>query len=133
VKFFFDNNLSPHLAASIHALASAEGDEVHHLRDIFAPATPDEEWIRQLAKEGGWIVVCGDLNIVRTRAQLPVWRGAGLVGFFLKKGWMNIGPWDQAWRLVKWWPTMVKQARIAAPGSTYGLAVNPAGKVETFP
>jgi hypothetical protein len=132
LKFFFDNQLSPHLAASIHALASVDGDVVIHLKSKFRQDTPDIEWIASLAKEGGWIVVCGDLNIIRTRAERPVWKAAGLIGFFLKKGWMNQTPWDQAWRLVKWWPTIVAQAKIAAPGSTYGVQLNPTGKLETL-
>lgn len=132
MKFLFDNQLSPHLAESIHALAHIDGNDVVHLRSKFAPNTPDVEWLRVLGEEGGWIIVCGDLNIIRTRAERVVWRSVGLVGFFLKKGWMNLTPWDQAWRLVKWWPTLVAQARIAAPGSTYGVQVNPTGKLETL-
>jgi len=131
VRFFFDNQLSPRLAQAISALTSADGHEVVHLRDRFAADVKDEVWIPALGTEGGWILVCGDLNIVRTRAQLPVWRVSGLIGFFLKKGWMNIDPWEQAWRLVKWWPTVVEQARIAAPGATYGLSIQPTGRIET--
>jgi len=132
LRFFFDNQLSPHLAASINALARPEGNEVVHLRSKFAANTPDVEWIDALSKEGGWILICGDLDITRTKAERTIWRAAGLIGFFLKKGWMNQGPWDQAWRLVKWWPSIVMQARIAAPGSTYLVAVNPSGKFETL-
>jgi hypothetical protein len=132
VKFFFDNQLSPRLAMAIGALTSADGHEVVHLRDKFDPSEKDEIWIPALASEGGWILICGDLNIVRTKAQRPIWRAARMVGFFLKPGWLNQGPWDQAWRLVRWWPVIVKQAAIAAAGSTYGLGVNPSGKVETL-
>jgi hypothetical protein len=132
VKFFFDNQLSPRLAQAIGALSAAEGHEVVHLRDRFASSERDEVWIPALAAEGQWILVCGDLNIVRTKAQRPIWRASRLVGFFLKPGWMNQGPWEQAWRLVRWWPVVVRQAALAAPGSTYGLAVNPSSKVETL-
>ena len=132
MKFLFDNQLSPHLTEAIHALARVDGDEVVHLRQKFSASAPDVEWIRTLGEEGGWIVVSGDLDIIRTRAERVVWRGAGLIGFFLKKGWINLPPWEQAWRLVKWWPTLVAQARIAAPGSTYGVQVNPTGRLETL-
>lgn len=132
MKFFFDNQLSPHLARAIGALADADGDEVAHLRERFSPDTKDVVWIPALAHEQGWIVITADLNIVRTRAERPVWKSSGLVGFFLKKGWMSLTPWDQAWRLVKWWPVIVEQARLAAPGSTYAVQVNPTGKLETL-
>src|ERR1700722_13024715 len=104
LKFLFDNQLSPHLANSIHALACQEGHEVTHLRCKFPVNTPDIEWLQALGKEGGWILICGDLDIIRTRAERPIWRSVGLIGFFLKKGWINLKPWDQAWRLVRWWP-----------------------------
>jgi hypothetical protein len=132
LRFILDNQLSPHLADALHALASADGDEVVHLRSRFAQDTPDADWLKSLGDEGGWILVCGDLNITRARAERVVWKSVGLVGFFLKKGWMNLTPWDQAWRLVKWWPTIVAQARIAAPGNTYGVGVNATGKLETL-
>ena len=67
-----------------------------------------------------------------TRAEKAVWKNAGLVGFFLKKGWMNLGPWEQAWRLIKWWPTIQTQASLAAAGSTYLVPVNVTGKFETL-
>lgn len=132
MRFFFDNQLSPHLAASINALAAPEGHEVIHLRTKFPQNITDVEWIPALAKEGGWIVICGDLNIIRTRAEKPVWKASGLTGFFLKKGWINLTPWEQAWRLVKIWPQIVKQAELASPGSTYGVDVNAKGKFDTL-
>jgi len=129
MRFFFDNNLSPYLAESINALARQDGDEVTHMRTKFPQDTPDVEWIKKLASEGNWIVVSGDLDIVRTRAEKPVWQAAGLVGFFLMKGWMTLTPWDQAWRLVRWWPVIVTQGKIAGRGSTFRVAVNFNGKL----
>jgi hypothetical protein len=132
LKFFFDNQLSPHLASAINALAKGDGHSALHLRDKFPADTPDIDWIRKLSEEGDWVLICGDLDITRTKAERSVWKSAGLVGFFLKHGWMQQKPWDQAWRLVKWWPSIVTQAQIAAPGSTYLVQVNPTGKFETL-
>lgn len=132
MKFIFDNQLSPYLADAVHCLAEPDGDLVVHLRRKFPQDTDDIDWIVSLSKEGGWIVISGDLDIIRTRAEKPVWKSAGLIGFFLKKGWINIDPWDQAWRIIKWWPTIIAQARIAAPGSTFGVQLSPTGKLETI-
>ena len=133
MRFFFDNQLSPHLAKSIHALTAADGGHVVvHCREKYRPSTSDSDWIQALAAERDWIIVSGDLNIIRTRAERPIWRGSGLIGFFLKKGWMNQTPWEQAWRLVRWWPDIVKQAQIAAPGATYAVQLAWTGKFETL-
>lgn len=130
MRFFFDNQLSPHLARAIRALAQPDGQEIWHLRDKFPPSTKDLEWIGVLAQEGEWIIISGDLDIIRTRAERPIWKSAGLTGFFLKKGWMALDPWEQGWRLVKWWPTIVKFAGTAPPGSTFAVPINPNGRLE---
>jgi hypothetical protein len=74
--------------------------------------------------------VSGDLDIIRTRAERPVWRSAGLTGFFLKKGWINIDEWEQASKLMQWWPVIITAARIAKPGSTFGVPVKFSGRLE---
>ena len=38
-----------------------------------------------------------------------------LLAFFLAKGWTNQSLWDQAWRFVKWWPSIVEQSRRIRP------------------
>lgn len=132
MRFLFDNQLAPHLAEAVHALTKVDGHEAIHLRKKFPPNTKDIDWITTLGAEGGWIVICGDLDIIRTRAERPIWKAAGLVGFFLRKGWMHQTPWEQAWRLIRWWPTIVKQAEIATPGNAYGVQVNFTGKLEVL-
>jgi hypothetical protein len=57
LRFFFDNQLSPHLATAVGALAKVDGHEVTHLREKFAPNTTDVEWINALSSEGNWIVI----------------------------------------------------------------------------
>jgi hypothetical protein len=132
VKFFFDNNLSPHLARALHELIHPDGHEVVHLRAKFAPNTPDTIWIAQLAQEAEWVIVSGDMRIHKHSAEKAVWKSAKLMGFFLAKGWMNITPMDQAWRLIKWWPDVIKQVDIGAPGATYSLGLNPLKKIDTI-
>jgi len=122
VKFFFDNQLPPALANAIAALSPDE-DEVAHLRTKFAPNTPDTEWIPALANEGDWVVISGDLNIIRTRAEKGIWKEAKLTGFYLKAGWIEIPRWEQASKLVKLWPRIMKQATMVAPGTTFLVPV----------
>jgi hypothetical protein len=114
----------------VNCLAQPQGHEVVHLRRKFAPNTKDVDWIPALSQEGNWIVVSGDLDIIRTRAERPVWRSAGLTGFFLKKGWINIDEWEQASKLMQWWPVIITAARIAKPGSTFGVPVKFSGRLE---
>jgi predicted nuclease of predicted toxin-antitoxin system len=89
VKFFFDNNLPPKLAKSLHLLVEPD-HEVVHLKDRFSADAPDEEWITALAKQKDWIIVSGDLRIRRNPHVMEAWKSAGHTVFFLKPGWINL-------------------------------------------
>jgi hypothetical protein len=129
LRFFFDNCLSPKLARAIAIIADTE---IKHLREKFDADTADEVWIPALAQEGNWIVVTADTSITRGRTQRQVWQQSRLIGFYLAGSFPMLDVWEQAWRLVKWWPVILKQASLAAPGSTYLLALEPRGKIKTL-
>lgn len=130
MKFFFDNNLAPHLARAMHELVQVNGHSVVHLCDKFERSATDATWINALASERDWIVISADLGIVRSKVERPIWKKAGLIGFFLKKGWLAHGPLDQAWRLIRRWPDIVTFASRSAPGSTYRVPIQQHAKME---
>jgi hypothetical protein len=37
---------------------------------------------------------------------------------------MNQGIWDQAWRLVRWWPAIVDMSGRVSPGAAFEIPVN---------
>lgn len=107
MNYFFDNNLSPHLAAGIAAFSryDARIGQVVHLRTKFDPCTPDEDWLRALADEGLWCVVSRDA-FNKSRAERELVRQHGLSVVTLARQW-NVPFWEQAQLLVEWWPTIV--------------------------
>jgi PIN domain-containing protein len=127
VRFFFDNNLSPKLARSLHVLVEPE-HHVVHLKERSAANTPDEIWMRALAGEEGWIIVSGDIRIAKNPHEIEAWRAAGHTTFFLKKGWINLGFWDQTQKFVKCFPEIIAAAGRAKSGSMFFVTVN--GKIE---
>ena len=131
MRFFFDNNLSPHIAAALHCLNAPIGHEVSHLRQKFEPSISDIDWIEALSREGGWVVLTRDYDIARRGAIKTAWKRAGLIGFVLRPAWQKFAPLDQAWRLIKFWPRILEQAELAAPGSTYELGIQ-GGKIPTL-
>lgn len=85
MKFFVDNNLPPALAKALHALSEPSDHSVVHLKGKFSANAPDSDRIDALAQEGGWSVITHDkLNKGLEREAL---RRAGLIVFFLDKGW----------------------------------------------
>ena len=119
MKFFLDNNLSPRFAQALQALEGEGRNEVVHLRSKFSAAAEDVDWIRSLASEGNWVIISGDLRISQNEFERKAWRDSGLTAFFFAKGWMNVKFWDQAWRLIKWWPIIVEEARKIRPGAGF--------------
>jgi hypothetical protein len=128
VRYFFDNCISRRLAHSIRALAEEGSTNVFHLRDRFGTDVPDIEWIRTLGSEGDWTIISGDNRILKSPHERHAWREAKLTGFFWSPGWMKLKLWDQAWRLVRWWPGVEKQAALIEPGAAFEVPVKHTSK-----
>jgi hypothetical protein len=119
LKFFLDNNLSPRFAQALYALEGEHSNEVVHLRSKFSADAKDVDWITSLAREGEWVIISGDMRISQREFEREAWLSSGLTAFFFAKGWTNIKFWDQAWRLIKWWPAIVDQASRIRPGAGF--------------
>lgn len=127
MRFFFDNNLPPKLAKSLHVLVEPD-HQVVHLKDRFAANTTDETWMAALAKEQDWIIISGDLQIKKNPHEVQAWRAAGHTIFFLKAGWINLPFWMQAWKFVKCFPEIVLAADRAKKGLFFSVSTQ--GKIE---
>ncbi len=84
--------------------------------------------MRALAGEPDWIIISGDIRISKNPHEISAWRDAGHTTFFLKKGWINLGFWEQAQKFVKCFPSLVETAMRAKSGSMLFVSVN--GKIE---
>lgn len=132
MKFFFDNNLSPHLAHAIRELCKAEidVDEIVHLRDRFPANAKDQEWITELSQSGLWIVISQDA-FTKNDFEREALRRSGLIVFVLDPQWSQHSHWPKAQNLVKWWPAIMGQSRLIRGGASYRVRWNFAGgKVE---
>jgi len=126
VRFFFDNNLPPKLAKSLHVLAAPE-HEVIHLKEKFPQDSSDEAWMNGLAKELDWVIISGDNRITKNPHEIEAWRAAGHTTFFLKPGWTNYDFWTQAYKFVKCFPDIIARAGKAKSGEFFLVAGN--GKI----
>jgi hypothetical protein len=127
-----DNTLAPRIAEALGALEGPGGHTVKYLREMFSADTPDVDWIRRLASDGDWVIISGDVRISRNEFERRAWRESGLTAFFLAKGWSGLRLWDQAWRLVKWWPDIVAQAEKIRPGAGFIVPLR-SSKLEQLP
>lgn len=122
MKFFFDNNMSPHLAHAIRELCKADGDvrEVLHLKDRFPPNISDVEWITDLAQDGGWVIVSQD-SLRKNDLERAALRSCGLVVFALQPQWAQQPHWNKAQNLVRWWPALMAQSKRFKGGAALGV------------
>lgn len=127
MRFFFDNNLPPKLAKSLHVLVEPD-HQVVHLKDRFAANATDETWMIELAKEEDWVIVSGDLRIRKNLHEVAAWRSAGHTTFFLKSGWINLPFWTQMWKFVKCFPDILATAEKAKSGAAFYVSTS--GKIE---
>ena len=127
MRLFFDNNLPPKLAKSLHVLVEPH-HQVVHLKEKFAANATDETWMLELAKEEDWVIISGDLRIRKNPHEIAAWRSAGHTTFFLKPGWINLPFWTQMWKFVKCFPDILRTAERAKKGGAFYVSTS--GKIE---
>jgi hypothetical protein len=66
--------------------------------------------------EGGWAVISHD-RFAKNSLEKEALRSSGIVTFILNKGWSNLGEWDKAWNLVRWWPRIIEQSEGVSNGA----------------
>ncbi len=125
MRFFFDNCIAPQLARVMLAL----GEQTLHLRDQFQPDTDDVDWLAWVGEQR-LVLVTTDLNIMAKRAEYSALSDAGVVAFFLAKGFHNRSLIAQAEHLCKVWPGIKAAAVIARPGTAHEVQEN--GKVKVW-
>jgi hypothetical protein len=129
VRFILEHCLSPRLAEGLAALSAGEDHQVFHLRHMFPQNTKDEDWLRGLTERGeqASVVITADPQIYHNPALKAAWIESGMTVFFLKS-FADFAHWEQAAKLVRWWPAIVQAASKAKPGQGFFVSVN--GKVE---
>ena len=127
MRIFLDNNLAFRHARGLTALLEPD-HEVLSLRDKFPTATKDDEWLRALGREGGWIVISGDIGIQKSPHERLAWKESGLTIFFLSRRWMSLDLYAQHAKLALAIPKILETARKHPRGRGFLVGIN--GKIE---
>lgn len=138
MRIFVDNTISRRIVRALrellaerdHALGHQEFELVH-LQDRFLPDSLDPDWLRELAREGDWVILTGDVRIVRREANLRAWLESGLPVFFITEEWENLHRIEQAAALLRCWREFERWARAAQPGTAH--LIHPrSGRIELY-
>jgi hypothetical protein len=127
MNFLLDNSLAVRHARALNEMVKPD-HSFTHVVDKFGPATTDEEWIRALVSERGWIVLSGDYRAAANPHQLRAWRESGLTVFFLGEQWLKTPPLQQHSRLALILDDLIEHAQRARPGSGYSVSLS--GKIK---
>jgi len=91
LRFFLDNNLAPGFAKALDAVPRCP--RFVHLREMFAPDTPDHVWLRDL--DSDYIVWSCDFNIVKKPQLRAAWRESRRTVFFFRQKLVSRPPLRQ--------------------------------------
>lgn len=122
MRFFLDNNISPKVARALNHLLEPD-HSAHHLKDQFPGNAKDEEWMADLGRQSGWVILSGDSAISRNPHEVIAWKEAGHPIFFLKPAWTHLPRWESASKLFHRFPEILKLAEKANPGDAFMVPV----------
>ena len=117
MKFFFDRCMSIKLCRMVAILETGRHHLVHHNEDSrFTEHTQDTEWIEAISRDAERpIVVSGDCKILKRPDEVAALQQSSLTFFCLADHWTDFPIYDMAWKFLKVWPEIVKEAAVAEP------------------
>lgn len=120
MKFLLDENLPPRMARILNELEDESPHQVLHLAaDLGLQGVADVDWFEKLAQDQEWVIITHDSGIRKNPHELAAWTSQGHIVLFLARGWQHQSFQEQAWRLMRWWPALVKVAERAKGGDAY--------------
>ena len=130
MRFFLDCNMAAKLARMLDHYDTEHS--VQHHNDRFDEGTQDTQWLRAIYEDdSSVVVVSGDGRILENPAELQVLKDSNLTFFMLAKGWTNMKWSDQAWKMVKIWPEVIRSASQQRYPTIYKIPVS-SNKIEVI-
>jgi hypothetical protein len=124
LKVLIDHNLSPALAISLNAFFESEGVSFTALRSKFPADTTDTDLFNALGREGSWVVMTGDRNILKNKLEVEAIASSGVVVVFFEKSFLSLEPRNQAAKIISNWPNIYQELYRARPGHCFVMGAN---------
>tara|TARA_R110000850_G_scaffold37456_1_gene98728 strand:- start:200 stop:595 length:396 start_codon:yes stop_codon:yes gene_type:complete len=116
LKLLIDNNLPPSMGRGLGELFRKQ-HEIIHIKDKFGTGSlPDEQWIKELGKEGNWSVLSGDMRIAKKKPSRQVFLNNNLVGFFPAPSIMKLEFTKKVARVLYLWEVIEQQSKLVDRG-----------------
>ena len=120
MKIRLDECIANRVALAVMAItANREGYEVSYIRH--GDASPDPDWIRGFAEQGGTAIVSGDHNILQHWPNLVAYTESGLVSFFPPSEYEHLKGYGRAAFIIRWWPAIIEKIKLSKLGDRWRL------------
>lgn len=120
MKFVLDECVPARFAVVLRILFPSHAYTIEHLvEDLGYAATPDPTWIAELPDNEQCVIVTRDTAMHRAVLERAAWKRAGHVVIFLAGQWGPALFYEQAWRIVRWWPAIVETVFKSDRGVAY--------------
>lgn len=117
--FCMDESMGRPLADVLRRLRAPGSPRIHDLREFGLSGVTDEVMMQAIKQQGVNVLVTCDSRILVATVRRDIWRAAGLSLFVLDGKWGNLRLFEQARRLMWWWPILAAQAGAGPQGSAW--------------
>lgn len=134
VGICIDECVGRRLAAILRDLKAPGAPEIHNVRDLGLTSTSDEVLVGELGNRGFLALVTRDSSMLSASVRRDVWQIAGVSVFICDGKWGNLRLFEQARRLLWWWPQIFAQAAAGPQGGAWRVPaeMKPAGLQRLF-
>ena len=129
-----DEALGRKIAAILRDLKAPGAPNIHDARDVGLSGASDEVVLHELAGRRFAALVTRDSSMLSASVRRDVWRASGVSVFMYDGKWGNLLLFEQARRLIWWWPEIITQASGGPQGGAWRVPVEfkPKGLQQVF-
>lgn len=132
--FCIDESLGNKLAPVLRQLRAPGSPPIRDVWDEGLAGTSDEVLLKTLGDRGFAALVTRDSSMLSAAARRAAWRSSGVSVFMTDGKLGNLSLFEQARRLLWWWPAVAGQAQAGPQGGAWRISAElvPSGIQQVF-
>jgi hypothetical protein len=125
IGFCIDEACGRQIAAILRNLRAPGGPDIHDAREIGLGGVADDILMIELGKRGFTALVTRDSRILNASIRRDAWLQSGLTLFVLDGKWGSLTLFEQARRMIWWWPSWIAASAEGPQGAAWRVAPDP--------
>lgn len=129
----FDECINPRIVGALRAIGFPRDIQLETPQELAQRGLPDVNWIEDFGGRGGRLVVSGDGNMRRVQLERAALEASGVIAVFPHMKWYSgLGRWGQAAFFMAWFPTIIRLAQHAEPGTHFQIPNSMSGEFDSL-